>query len=230
MRAIDLKPREQYFFIKAFSLWHFEKIFRCSRCHNFTMEGRAISYNDTRSFIDGKGQWSITEKKLRYHRIANYDDDDRCKESFDLSSEEKVCNDVALSGFVLSYFVSARAAFVHSCLPILLRIGSDYQPRWGALSREMRVSIAPNRRRNGIGGNDERCNTGFVRSHVLFPFPYPRSPHLSFSWFNIRSGRPPSFLFGAERFRARIGFSCGRLAKRDASKRFNLSSFRAKTF
>lgn len=113
---------------------------------------------------------------------------------------------------ILSYFVSEGTAFVHSCLPIPLWIGSDYQPRWGALSREMRVSIAPNRRRNGIEGNDERCNTDFVRSHVLFsfPFPHPRSPHLSFSGFNIRSNRPPSFLFGIERFCVRIGFSCGR--------------------
>lgn len=39
---------------------------------------------------------------------------DNKKNSFDLSSEE-VCNDFALSGLVLSYFVSEGAAFVHSC-------------------------------------------------------------------------------------------------------------------
>jgi len=105
-------------------------------------------------------------------------------------------------------------------------------PRWGVLSREMRVPVAPNRRRNGIGDNDERCNTSLVRSHVSFPFPssYPRSFRLSFSLFNIQFNRPPSFLFGAERFRVRIRFSFGKVRKRDASKFFDLSSFRIKTF
>lgn len=234
MRAIDPKPRKQYFFIKVFttfSLCH-EKIYRCSRCI-FAIERRIVSRIDRQSFINEKGQID-KRKKIKttsmQTTIAMIDDK---KNSFDLSSEE-VCNDFALSGFVLFYFVSEGAAFVHSCRS---SSGSDYQPRWGASSREMRVPIAPNRRRNGIGSNDERCNTGFVLSHVLSPFhPFPppstaRSPHLSFSWFNIRSGWPPSSLFGAEQFRTRIGFSCRRIVKRDASKRFfNLSSFRVKIF
>lgn len=124
--------------------------------------------------------------------------------------------------------------FRSSLLWILLWIGSDYQPRRDALPGEMRVSIALNRRRKGIGGNDEHCNTGFVRSHVLPSFPTVfTSPLLRsfFSWFNTRFDRPSSFRSGPARSRPRIGFSRERTMKRNARKRsFNLFSFQAKTF
>lgn len=179
MRAIDLKPREQYFFIKAFttfSLCHFGKIFRCSRYpdpDNFATKRRIVSHIDTESFINEKGKIDRRRNTVTtgsQTTIAMISDK---KEDFDLSSEE-MCNDVALSGFVLSYFVSRRGRLL-SCLPILLRIGSDYQPRWSALSREMRVSIATNRRRNGIGGNDERCNTSYT---LTFCPPFSRYPRV----------------------------------------------------
>lgn len=64
------------------------------------------------------------------------------------------CNNVSLSGFVLPYFALApRLLFTDVALP--LRIRSDYRPR-AALPDEMRVSIAPNWRRKGIG-RGETC-------------------------------------------------------------------------
>lgn len=81
-----------------------------------------------------------------------------------------------------------------------------------------------NRRRKGIGGNDECCNTGFVRSHVS-PLPTISYTGASlsypfFSWFNTRSSLTIVVLLwlGTISFTNKI-LSCERNANRDAKKR-----------
>lgn len=138
------------------------------------------------------------------------------------SGKETVYNDVALSGLFCPTSFSGGGFRSSLYLPILLWIGSDYQPRRGVLSGEMRVSIAPNRddRRKGIEGNDERCNIG---SHVLPSFPRHVLPTLPLerAFLGLTYG-----LTGLLHFASRssaistpeIGFSCERTVKRNARK------------
>lgn len=83
----------------------------------------------------------------------------------------------------------------------------------------------------GLGVTTSDAIPYFVRSYVLSPFHPSIRVLLICPFLGLTYDPAGLFLFGAERFRARIGFSCGKFTKRNANKRFfNFFSFRIKTF
>lgn len=179
-------------------------------------------------------QRRASKKKYRWHGIANYDhDDERKKEGLDLSGKEKVYNDVALSGFVLPYFIlRGRLSFIPTCRS---SYGSDQiTSRAEALYPEK--CGFPLHRIGDVRGLGVTTSVAILASYAstFCPLSLPCSSHHPrpfFSWFNTQFGRPSSSRFGPARSRPRIGFSCERNGKGNARKRsFNLFSFQAKTF
>lgn len=102
----------------------------------------------------------------------------RKRANLNLSGKEKVYNDVAPSGFVLPYFIlRGRLSFIPTMDPPMDRIRLPAAPR--RFTGEMRVSIALNRRRKGIGVT---TSIAIPASYALTfcPLSLPYSHHLFF--------------------------------------------------